>query len=203
MSFHFHFEQATNPRERRTLLLLHGTGGTEHDLVNIGKDLLPGAAILSPKGKVVEQGMSRWFRRFEEGVFDEDDMKAQANDLALFLKGRAESKENLIALGYSNGANMGAALLTFHPEILNELIMWRGMKILREPTTSDLSKKAVLMMNGITDQMGPIESARAQAEVFRLCGANVTMHELSTGHGLTQADLTLTKEWLKGRSSFA
>jgi phospholipase/carboxylesterase len=113
MSFQFHYEPATEPTETRTLLLLHGTGGTEHDLVQIGKDLLPGAAILSPKGKVSEHGMSRWFRRFAEGVFDEEDMRVQADDLAEFLKSRGGK---FIALGYSNGANMGAALMTFHPE---------------------------------------------------------------------------------------
>lgn len=198
MSFQFHYEPATEPTETRTLLLLHGTGGTEHDLVQIGKDLLPGAAILSPKGKVSEHGMSRWFRRFAEGVFDEVDMRAQAEDLAEFLKSRGG---NFIALGYSNGANMGAALMTFHPEVLDGLIMWRGMKILQEPVEPDLTGKRILMNNGIVDQMGPIESARQQAENFQGCGAIVTSNELETGHGLTQADFALTKAWLK--SSFS
>ena len=195
MSFHFHFEPATNPNEKRTLLLLHGTGGTERDLFGLGKDLLPGAAILSPRGKVSEHGMSRWFRRFEEGVFDEDDMRVQAADLAEFLK--AQGATNLVALGYSNGANMGAALMTFHPEVLSGLIMWRGMNILQNPITPDLKGKRILMNNGIADQMGPIESARKQAETFRLSGAEVTAHELGTGHGLTQADFSLTAEWLR------
>lgn len=181
--------------------MLHGTGGTEHDLVQIGKDLLPGAAILSPKGNVSEHGMSRWFRRFAEGVFDEGDMRAQADDLAEFLKGKGKGEgKNLVALGYSNGANMGAALMTFHPEVLDGLIMWRGMKILQEPVESDLTGKRILMNNGIVDQMGPIESARQQAEIFQRGGAIVTSNELETGHGLTQADFALTKTWLK--SSF-
>jgi phospholipase/carboxylesterase len=197
MSFQFHYEPSTEPTGTWTLLLLHGTGGTEHDLVQIGKDLLPGAAILSPKGKVNENGMSRWFRRFTEGVFDEVDMQAQADDLAEFLKAKGG---NFIALGYSNGANMGAALMTFHPEVLDGLIMWRGMKILQEPLKPNLHGKKILMCNGLTDQMGPIESARSQAEVFRQGGAEVTLHELSTGHGLTQGDFSLTKAWLK--SSF-
>jgi len=197
MSFQFHDEPATEPTETRTLLLLHGTGGTEHDLVQIGKDLLPGAAIMSPKGKVSEHGMSRWFRRFAEGVFDEDDMRHQADELAEFLKSKGS---NFIALGYSNGANMGAALMTFHPEVLEGLIMWRGMKILQEPVEPDLTGKKILMNNGIVDQMGPIESARQQAEIFHRTGAIVTSNELETGHGLTQGDFSLTKAWLK--SSF-
>ena len=198
MSFHFHSEPATNPGETRTLLLLHGTGGTEHDLVKIGNDLIPGAAIISPRGKVNEHGMSRWFKRFAEGVFDEQDMRHQADELAKFL--RDQNTKNLIALGYSNGANMGAALMTFHPEVLSGLIMWRGMKIIQDPVTPDLNGKMILMNNGIADQMGPIESAREQAKIFRNGGANVTINELGTGHGLTQADFTLTAEWLK--SSF-
>ena len=195
MSFQFHFEPATNPAETRTLLLLHGTGGTEHDLVSIGRELLPGAAIISPRGIVNEQGMSRWFRRFAEGVFDEADMRQQANDLAAFL--REQNKPNLIALGYSNGANMGAALMTFHPEILSGLIMWRGMTIRQDPIKPDLKGKRILMNNGIADQMGPIESAKQQAEIFKQSGAEVTLNELGTGHGLTQADFTLTAEWLR------
>jgi phospholipase/carboxylesterase len=143
---------------------------------------------------VSEHGMSRWFRRFAEGVFDETDMQAQADDLAEFLKDKGT---NLIALGYSNGANMGAALMTFHPEILTGLIMWRGMTILREQPTLNLAGKKILMVNGLSDQMGPIGSARGQAEHFRQCGADVTAHELSTGHGLTQADFSLTREWLQ------
>lgn len=194
MSFQFHFEPATDARETRTLLLLHGTGGTEHDLVQIGRDLLPGAAILSPKGKVSENGMSRWFRRFSEGVFDEGDMRGQADDLAEFL---SDKGGNFVALGYSNGANMGAALMTFHPEILTALVMWRGMKILAEPVQSNLIGKDILMLNGVLDHMGPIESAREQAVIFRHNGADVTTHELDTGHGLTQADFELTQSWLR------
>ena len=194
MSFQFYQEPATSPTEKRTLLLLHGTGGSERDLVGIGKELLPGAAILSPRGKVSEHGMSRWFRRFAEGVFDEADMRQQAGDLAEFLKSHGVT--NLVALGYSNGANMAAALMTFHPEVLSGLIMWRGMKILQEPVKPDLSGKKILMNNGIVDQMGPIESAREQVEVFRSSGADVTANELGTGHGLTQADFALTAEWL-------
>lgn len=198
MSFHFHHEPATNAKVTQTLLLLHGTGGTERDLVGIGKDLLPGAAIISPRGKINEHGMSRWFKRFAEGVFDEADMRQQADDLAAFLT--EQGYKNLVALGYSNGANMGAALMTFHPEVLNGLIMWRGMNILQVPLKPDLTGKQIFMTNGVVDQMGPIESARQQAEIFRESGATVTNHELGTGHGLTQADFSLTAEWLK--SSF-
>ena len=194
MSFQFHHELAANPKETRTLLLLHGTGGTERDLVGIGRDLLPGAAILSPRGKVSEHGANRWFKRFSEGVFDEADMKQQADDLAEFIK--EHGAKNITALGYSNGANMGAALMTFHPEVLSGLIMWRGMKILTEPIELDLKSKRILMTNGIVDQMGPIESAREQTKIFEVSGADVTAHELRTGHGLTQADFALTAEWL-------
>lgn len=193
MSFeHIHLP-ASDPTEKRVLLLLHGTGGSQHDLVEIGQALLPGAEIVSPLGKVRESIYSRWFRRFEEGVFDEEDMRRQADDLAKFLKG---FDKQFIAIGYSNGANMGAALMTLHPEVLNGLVMWRGMQIFQEPVHADLTGKRVLMNNGAVDAMGPIESARRQAEIFRASGAEVTAHEFGTGHGLTQADFEATRDWL-------
>lgn len=198
MSFQVYREPATDPTEKRTLLLLHGTGGTEHDLVDIGKALLPGAAILSPRGKVKESIYTRWFRRFEEGIFDEDDIRRQADDLAEFLK---KENRSFIAIGYSNGANMGSALMTLHPEVLDGLVMWRGMQLFREPVQANLAGKRILMTNGLVDPMGPIASAQKQAEIFRNSGAEVEFHEFGTGHGLTQSDFEITQQWLKYRIS--
>jgi len=194
MSFQAYREPATDPTIKHTLLLLHGTGGTEHDLVDIGKALLPGAAILSPRGNVKESIYARWFKRFSEGVFDEEDIRRQADDLAEFLK---QENQKFIAVGYSNGANMGSALMTLHPEALEGLVMWRGMKLFQEPVRNDLSGKKILMTNGLVDAMGPIASAKEQAEVFRESGAEITLKELGTGHGLTQSDFEITKQWLQ------
>lgn len=180
--------------ESPTLVLLHGTGGTENDLVQLGQDLLPGARIVSPRGKVNEHGMNRWFRRFAEGVFDEEDIRRQASDLAEFLLDLRQGP--MIAVGYSNGANIGAALMLLHPEVLDGLVMWRGMTPLQaEP---QLSGKEILMVNGQNDPMAPLESAKSLAEKFRTAGSKVEHVELPGGHGLTQADFLCTKEWLEG-----
>jgi phospholipase/carboxylesterase len=201
MSYVFHYQPATNSDEKRTLLLLHGTGGGEHDLVTIAEDLLPGAAILSPRGLVKEMGMNRWFKRFKEGVFDEDDIRLQAGLLAEFVKEQSQVNGPLIALGYSNGANMGAALMTLYPEVLDGLIMWRGMQIFQEPIEADLIGKDILMTNGIVDPMAPVQSAKFQAEIFQKSGASVNLYDLGTGHSLTQSDFEITQAWLNDKPS--
>lgn len=187
------FEHVEIDGEGLTLVMLHGTGGTESDLVPLGQDLLPGARIVSPRGKVAEHGMNRWFRRFAEGVFDEDDIRRQAADLAGFLA----SKKNgpMIAIGYSNGANIGAALMLLHPEVLDGLVMWRGMTPLS--ANPELGQKEILMINGEADPMAPLASARGLAQTFREGGATVEHVELPGGHSLTQADFHHTKQWLE------
>ena len=193
MSFIVRREPATDPSVKHTLLLLHGTGGTENDLVELGQSLLPGAGIVSPRGNVKESIYARWFRRFAEGVFDEDSIRHEAAHLAEFLK---LENQKFIAIGYSNGANMGAALMTLFPELLEGLVMWRGMQIFETPVVSDLVGKKILMTNGVADPMAPLNSARSQAEIFRQNGATVELRDIGAGHGLTQADFEATKEWL-------
>jgi phospholipase/carboxylesterase len=187
------FEHVEVAGESPTLVLLHGTGGTENDLVKLGQDLLPGSRIISPRGKVNEHGMNRWFRRFAEGVFDEEDIRRQAADLASFLKEKKQGP--MIALGYSNGANIGAALMLLHPEVLDGLVMWRGMTPL--VAAPNLEGKDILMVNGLSDPMAPLESARSLAQLFKDTGASAEHVELPGGHGLTQADFTCTKSWLQ------
>ena len=187
------FEHVEVAGETLTLVMLHGTGGTEQDLVPLAQDLLPSARIISPRGKVSEHGMNRWFRRFAEGVFDEEDIRRQAEDLAEFLTTKRNGP--MIAIGYSNGANLGAALMLLHPEVLDGLVMWRGMTPLA--ASPNLANKVVLMMNGLSDPMAPVDSARGVAEVFRSAGAAVRHVELPGGHGLSQTDFLCTKEWLE------
>lgn len=187
------FEHVEIAGESPTLVLLHGTGGTEHDLVKLGQDLLLGSRIISPRGKVNEHGMNRWFRRFAEGVFDEEDIRRQAADLASFLMEKKQGP--MIALGYSNGANIGAALMLLHPEVLDGLVMWRGMTPLA--AAPNLEGKDILMVNGLSDPMAPLESARSLAQQFKDTGASAEHVELPGGHGLTQADFTCTKSWLQ------
>ena len=187
------FQHVEIAGESPTLVLLHGTGGTENDLVKLGQDLLPGSRIISPRGKVNEHGMNRWFRRFAEGVFDEEDIRRKAEDLATFLKEKKQGQ--MVALGYSNGANIGAALMLLHPEVLDGLVMWRGMTPLA--AAPNLEGKSILMVNGLSDPMAPLASARSLAQQFKDSGASAEHIELPGGHGLTQADFACTKSWLQ------
>src|SRR5437773_9502115 len=115
----------------RTLLLLHGTGGNEHDLIRLGRELDPNAALLSPRGKILQHGMPRFFRRLAEGVFDIEDLKLRANELADFVTAAAKhynlAADQIVAVGYSNGANIAASILLLRPEILSEAILFVAM----------------------------------------------------------------------------
>lgn len=183
---------------RRPLLLLHGTGGNEDDLIDLGQTVSPGSALLSPRGKVNENGMPRFFRRLAEGVFDEDDVKLRAGELADFV---AESRlayglDTPMALGFSNGANIAAALLLLRPEALAGGVLLRAMVPLRQMPSPDLSGKRILMLSGAMDPIIPADNAAMLAGHFKACGADVTYRNLPASHGLTQADLRHSAEFL-------
>ncbi|KHJ54098.1 hydrolase [Aureimonas altamirensis] len=183
---------------RRPLLLLHGTGGNEEDLIDLGQTVSPGSALLSPRGKVNENGMPRFFRRLAEGVFDEEDVKFRANELADFV---AESRlayglDTPMAFGFSNGANIAAALLLLRPEALAGAVLLRAMVPLREMPSPDLSGKRILMLSGAMDPIVPAANAAMLAEHLKACGADVTYRNLPASHGLTQADLRHSAEFL-------
>src|SRR5580700_10011226 len=128
LSFIHRFEKGAEP-DARPLLLLHGTGGDENDLVSLARMIAPTAPLLSPRGKVLENGMPRFFRRLAEGVFDEDDVRRRAQELAEFVE-EARARYGIsspIALGYSNGANVAAAMLLIRPEALAGAILLRAM----------------------------------------------------------------------------
>ena len=180
------------------LLLLHGTGGNEDDLIPFGQAVAPGSALLSPRGQVLEAGMPRFFRRLAEGVFDEADLRRRADDLATFV---AEARDRYglpapIALGFSNGANIAAALLLLHPETLAGAALLRAMEPLRTPPRPDLTGRNVLLLSGAMDPIVPAENGRRLAATLAAAGAQVEHETLPTGHGLSQADLTLTRRWM-------
>ncbi|MBC9207895.1 alpha/beta hydrolase [Roseomonas aerophila] len=182
------------------LLLLHGTGGDENDLLPLGQAVAPGAALLSPRGQVLENGMPRFFRRMAEGVFDEDDVRRRAHELADFITA-ARQQYRLpapVALGFSNGANIAAALLLLRPEALAGAVLLRAMPPLRQPPEVALGGKPVLMLSGVADPIIPPASSQLLAEQLRAGGATVTQKELPAGHGLTQMDVALSKNWLAG-----
>ncbi len=201
LSFVHRYEPAADA-SRPPLLLLHGTGGDENDLVDLGRMVAPGAALLSPRGKVLEGGSLRFFRRLAEGVFDEDDVRKRANELAEFI-GEARRSYGLpapVALGFSNGANIAAAMLLLRPEALAGAVLLRAMVPLSKPPAADLSGKPVLILSGSMDQMIPASNAEKLAALLQKAGANVQHRTLPTGHGLSQADVTIARDYLQNRA---
>jgi len=181
------------------LLLLHGTGGDESDLLPLGQAIAPGSALLSVRGKVLEHGMPRFFRRLAEGVFDENDVRRRANELADFVAD-ARKRYDLaapIALGYSNGANIAAAMLLLRPQVLAGAILLRAMVPFAQPPKPDLARKPVLITSGQCDPIIPASNAAELARQLTHAGANAQHSVLPTGHELTQMDVTLAKEWMK------
>ena len=174
------------------VLLLHGTGGDEADLVPLGREIAPGAALLSPRGNVLEGAKPRFFRRFREGLFDEDDVRRRAGELASFVAEarRVYGLPQPFALGYSNGANIAAAVLLLHPETFAGAILLRAMAPLAEPPRPDLSGVPVLILSGLNDPIAPRSSAERLAAALSAAGARVERDDLPTGHGLNQADVT-------------
>ena len=183
--------------EERPLLLLHGTGGDENDLIPLARMITPTAALLSPRGKVLENGMPRFFRRLAEGVLDEDDVRRRANELADFITNAREryGMASPIALGYSNGANIGAAVLLLRPSVLAGAILLRAMPPLAHPQPIKLDGVPVLIASGALDPIIPLESAAKLASLLERYGAAVEHRASPAGHELSQADVTLAQSW--------
>ena len=197
LSFTHRFEPETVP-SRPPLLLLHGTGGDEADLLPLGRSLSPGSALLSPRGKVLENGMPRFFRRLAEGVFDEDDLRRRADELAGFV---AEARQAYalgapVAVGFSNGANIAAALLLLRPEVLAGAALLRAMVPLHDPPAADLAARPVLILSGAADPIVPAGNAARLATILGAAGAKVRHETVPAGHGLSQADLAIAQDWL-------
>ena len=199
LSFIHRFIPGTSPEA--PLLLLHGTGGDENDLLPLGQSVGPGRALLSPRGKVLENGMPRFFRRLAEGVFDAEDVRRRADELADFVA-EARAAYGLaapVALGFSNGANIAAAMLLLRPEALAGAILLRAMVPLENPPVADLAGKRVLIVSGNADPILPLENARRLADMLRQAKAGVQHETLAAGHGLTQDDLKLATTWLNAK----
>jgi phospholipase/carboxylesterase len=192
--------------EGPVVLTLHGTGADEHDLVVLGKTLLPGSPTLSPRGRVNEGGMNRWFARMGEGVFDVDDVIARAAQLAGFLK-EAQAHygvggREVIAVGFSNGANIACALALLHPKALRTVIGFSGMYPFgdRDPI-GDVTGVSLFLANGTSDPMAPLPSVGHLELVATHHGASVTRAVRQGGHGITEDDLRQASAWLSRRDS--
>lgn len=201
LNFVHHYEPGTRSE---TLVLLHGTGGDENDLLQVGAEVAPGWNLLSPRGRVSENGMPRFFRRLAAGVFDVPDLIAQTNALADFIKTAAATYEfdptRVTALGYSNGANIAASLLLLRPEALAGAILLRPMVPLRPEKVGDLSGKRIWISAGIGDPYNVGDQAGSLAALLRSGGATVDTTVQRVGHGLTQADFTGAASWLAGKN---
>jgi phospholipase/carboxylesterase len=185
----------------RTLLLLHGTGGNERDLIQLGRELDPNAALLSPRGKVLENGMPRFFRRLAEGVFDLEDLKYRTNELADFVAAAVRHyklvADHIVGVGYSNGSNIAASMLLLRPEIMHQAILFRAMVPLIPETLADLSSVRVWIGAGDEDPIVPASETKRLAELLRRAGADVTIRFAKAGHGLTNDDVISARDWAR------
>ncbi len=182
------------------LLLLHGTGGTEDDLLELGADLRPGAALLSPRGQVLENGMPRFFRRLAEGVFDEEDLVRRTNELADFVAAARQrhglGSRPVVAVGYSNGANIAASLLLLRPEILAGAVLFRAMVPLTPERLPQLAGIPVFLAGGRSDRMIPPEATARLAQMLQAAGAALILNWTPGGHGLAPAEIDAARRWL-------
>lgn len=188
------------------LLLLHGTGGTEHDLLQLAQRLAPEAGYLAPRGPVQEQGMNRWFRRFGEGKFDVDDVVRRAGELADFVQwargnyGLGERK--IIAVGFSNGANIALATVLLHPQVLTDVVAFSGMYPLGDRSfDGDLSGTAVALFNGEADAMAPLTSVTELKSVLDNAGSDVHQAVREGGHGVHPTEVDAAATWISSRTA--
>ena len=192
------YEQGTSAR---TLLLLHGTGGSEHDLLSLGRGLDSSAALLSPRGPVLENGRRRFFRRLAEGVFDLEDLERRTQDLADFVLGAAEAYQfdprRLVAVGYSNGANIAASVLLRRPEAIRNAILLRAMVPFEPEQLPDLTGARIWIAGGSEDEIIPRASTERLATLLSEAGAEVSARFFAAGHGLTSGELVLARRWLE------
>lgn len=182
-----------------TILLLHGTGGNEDDLLDLGRAIAPQANLLSPRGKISENGMPRFFRRLAEGVFDEADLIHRTHELSDFIAAAARhygfSPDSITALGYSNGANIAASTLLLRPGVLSGAILLRAMVPLTPESLPQLGGTRVFLSSGLGDPILPISNARTLARMLQDAGAELTFRELPTGHQLTSTDVDGARTW--------
>jgi predicted esterase len=183
------------------LLLLHGTGGDEHDLLLLGRTLSPGSALLSPRGKVSERGAARFFARLAEGVFDPNEVAARTHELAGFIAAASKHYQfdptRLIAVGVSNGANIAATLLLLRPVVLGGAVLFRPMVVIDQSADpGSLAGKRVLVTSGAHDPLVPADHPHRLASHLRAGGADVSLRIFPAGHNLTREDIAAAQQWI-------
>ncbi len=183
-----------------TLLVLHGTGGDENDLISLGQTVAPGAAILSPRGNVLENGAPRFFKRLAEGVFDPKEVRARAEELARFIRASvsryALDPERIFALGYSNGANVASTVMFIDPGLMKGTIFLRPMVVFEPEKLVDLSGSSVFISAGRMDPIVPVSSVERLVEMLESARARVTLKWQMVGHSLVPSEVSEAAAWL-------
>ena len=204
LDFFHRYEPARAGYDGPSLVLLHGTGGDENDLIPLGRKLDPSAALLSPRGKVLEQGMPRFFRRFAEGVFDLEDLRVRTHELADFLAAACVEYQldasRLWAVGFSNGANIAASVLLLRPGVLRGAILLSPMVPLEPDPLPNLAGTDVWIGAGKNDPIAPPEEAERLTELLRHAGADVTLYWTEGSHGVDASEIGAASEWLTARN---
>ncbi|RLL41282.1 alpha/beta hydrolase [Oceanobacillus piezotolerans] len=194
-----HIFQKGSDSSKPTLLLLHGTGGTEQDLLPLAEIIDQDANVLSVRGNILENGMPRFFKRLAEGVFDEEDLIFRTKELNEFLDEAAEKYEfdrsNIIAIGYSNGANIAASLLFHYKDALKGAILHHPMVPRRGIDLPDLSGKKVFIAAGTNDPICPAEESEELNTLLENAGAEVELHWENRGHQLTMSEVKAASAW--------
>jgi predicted esterase len=200
LGFVHRFLPAPETGSGETLIVLHGTGGDENDLIGIGQAVAPGAAILSPRGNVSENGAPRFFKRLAEGVFDPKEVRSRADELARFIRAAIKryslDATRIYALGYSNGANIASTAMFIEPGLLQGAILFRPMLVFEPDATSDLSGSSVFISAGRMDPIVPVTSVERLIELLEASHAEVTVKWQLAGHNLAPSEVREAAEWL-------
>jgi phospholipase/carboxylesterase/glyoxalase family protein len=200
LNFKHKYVPSSDPPKGKTVLLLHGTGGNEESLIPIVEMVLPDAAILSPRGQIMENGMPRFFRRIAEGVFDLEDLKFQTQELAIFIEAASKTygieSNEVIALGYSNGANIASSVMLTYPELISKAALFHPMIPFVPENPPDLSNTGILITAGTNDPIVSREETLELNNMFQDYGAEVEIFWHDSEHNLTREELDKTKNFL-------
>ena len=200
IGFIHRFVPAEDKTSAETLVVLHGTGGDENDLIGIGQAVAPGAAMLSPRGNVLENGAPRFFKRLAEGVFDREEVRSRAEELSRFIRAAISkygfNPERVFALGYSNGANVASTVMFIEPGLFRGAIMFRPMVVFEPDEHPDLSGAGIFISAGRLDPIVPTKSVERLAELFEASRAEVTLKWQQAGHNLLPSEARDAADWL-------
>jgi phospholipase/carboxylesterase len=200
LGFTHRFVPATDPATAETLLVLHGTGGDENDLIGLGQAIAPGAAILSPRGQILEQGAPRFFKRLAEGVFDRAEVRSRAEELATFVHSAISEYDldpaRVFAFGFSNGANIASTVMLIEPGLLQGAVLFRPMVVFEPDNDPDLAGAGVLISSGRMDPIVPVDNVERLVELLESANAEVTLNWQLAAHNLVPSEVREAADWL-------